>query len=173
MLPRSVPSHAPSSQRGAANRPVVALLSSAFLLVVLILALNRSAGPPPQLTIYCAAGLRGPMEAIRAAYKDERGVELTIQYGGSSTLLGNLRVNHDADVFLPADDSYMDIAKEDRLITQTFPIARMRPILAVKKGNPLAINSLSDLLTNKNVRISMTDPAAAATGKLVKEALEK
>src|SRR5439155_7791729 len=46
------------------------------------------------------------------------------------------------------------------------------PILAVKKGNPLEIRSLDDLLT-KNARISMTDPSAAATGKLVEEALQR
>jgi molybdenum ABC transporter molybdate-binding protein len=150
----------------------VALLVSAIVLVILSLVLNRHGLPPQELTVYCAAGLREPMEAIRAVYEKERGVRLTIQYGGSSTLLGNLRLKHDADLFLPADDSYIEIAKRDALITAIFPVAKMRPILAVKKGNPLSIRSLDDLFT-KNVRISMTDPDTAATGKLVKGALEE
>jgi len=154
------------------NRAVGALIASVVVLVVLGLALSRHDAPPQELTIYCAAGLREPMEAIRAAYQKEKSAKLTIQYGGSSTLLGNLRASNDADLFLPADDSYIDIAKNEQLITQTFPIAKMRPIVAVKKGNPLGIHSLDDLL-NKDVRISMTDPSAAATGKLVQETLEK
>jgi molybdate transport system substrate-binding protein len=154
------------------NRAVGALIASVVVLVVLSLALSRHQAPSQQLTIYCAAGLREPMEAIRAAYQKENNLELTIQYGGSSTLLGNLRLDNDADLFLPADDSYIDIAKNENLVTEEFPIAKMRPVVAVKKGNPLGIHSLNDLL-NKDVRISMTDPAAAATGNLVQEALEQ
>src|SRR5437773_7326188 len=122
-----------------ANRAVLALAISAFVLVGLVFLLRSSPRPPDELTIYCAAGLREPMEAICAAYKKEHGVEITIQYGGSSTLLGNLRLNHDADLFLPADDSYIELAKKDGLIADTFPIAQMRPILADKKSNPLGI----------------------------------
>jgi molybdate transport system substrate-binding protein len=164
------PSHSP--RRGAINCAVLALLASAIVLVVLTLALSRSGGPPKGLTIICAAGLREPMEAIRAIYEKEHGAHLAIQYGGSATLLANLHIHHDTDLFLPADDSYIEVAKTDSLVTETFPIAQMRPILAVKKSNPLGIHSFDDLLT-KNVRISMTDPSAAATGKLVQIALEK
>jgi len=112
------------------------------------------------------------MEAIRAAYEKTRGAHLTIQYGGSSTLLTSLRASHDADIFLPADDSYIKMAKSEGLVIETISIAKMRPVLSVKKGNPLGIHTLDDLLT-KNIRISMTDPTAAATGKLVQDCLEK
>jgi molybdate transport system substrate-binding protein len=169
---RILPKLRSSLRLGAANRAALALLGSLVVLVGLVLLLIPSTGPPQDLTISCAAGLREPMEAIRAAYEKERGIHLTIHYGGSSTLLANLKLNHDADLFLPADDSYIEIARADGLVTEAFPIAKMRPIVAVKKGNPLNICSLDDLLT-KNVRISMTDPTAAATGKLVKDALEK
>jgi molybdate transport system substrate-binding protein len=172
MLLKILNSRSDPSRRGTANRPALALLGSVILLAALILLLLPSAGPPQELTIACAAGLREPIESLRAAYEKEHGTHLTIHYGGSSTLLANLRIQRDADLFLPADDSYIDLAKTDGLITETFPIAKMRPILAVKKGNPLEIRSLNDLLT-KNIRIAMTDPSAAATGKLVKEALEK
>src|SRR5437773_12312692 len=158
MLRKTLQLRSKSPRRGATNRAVLALLASVAVLVFLSLVLSRSSSPPQELTISCAAGLREPMEAIRAVYEKEYHVHLTIQYGGSSTLLANLRLNRDSDLFLPADHSYIDLAKRDGLVTETFPIAQMRPILAVKKGNPLHIHSLDDLLT-KNVRISMTDPS--------------
>jgi molybdenum ABC transporter molybdate-binding protein len=109
------------------------------------------------------------MEAIRAAYEKEHGLRLSIQYAGSSTLLSSLQLgNHEADLFIPADESYMD----PELVRQTFRVAQMRPIVAVKKGNPLQIHSLDDLLT-KNVRISMADVGAAATGRLVYQTLQR
>jgi len=162
-----------SCRRGAANNAALLLLASVVVLAGLVLLLLiPSARPPHELTVYCAAGLREPLEAIHAVYEKQHGIHLTIHYGGSSTLLANLRLNHDADLFLPADDSYIGLAKADGLVTETFPIAQMRPVLAVKKGNPLELHSLNDLLTKK-IRLSMTDPSAAATGKLVKDALEK
>jgi molybdate transport system substrate-binding protein len=172
MLRKILHSRSNSPRRGSANRATLTLLASIVLLVGLVLLLLSNTAPPQQLTISCAAGLREPMEAIRAAYEKEHGNHLTINYGGSSTLLASLRVSHDTDLFLPADDSYIDLAKTEGLVTETFPIAKMRPILAVKKGNPLEIRSLNDLLA-KNFRLSMTDPSAAATGKLVQAALEK
>ena len=118
------------------------------------------------------AGLKQPVEAIRHDYERETGQTVLVQYGGSNTLLANLKLTGEADLFLPADDSYIELARRDNLVGQTTPLARMRPVLVVKKGDPLGIKSLSDLLSG-TARISMTDPEAAATGKLVREALTK
>src|SRR4029079_18811865 len=97
----------PSPRRGATNRAALTLIGSVILLFGLVLLLTPTARRTQELTISCAAGLREPMDAIRAAYEKEHGVHLTIHYGGSSTLLANLKLNHDADLFLPADDSYI------------------------------------------------------------------
>src|SRR5205823_5930492 len=123
---------------------------------------RRLAGQP--LLVYCAGGLRGPLEAIREDYESEIGQPLQIQYGGSNTLLTNLKITGQGDVFLPADESYIELASRDALIKHPIPVASMRPIVAVLKGNPKNIRSLDDLVTGQ-VRISMTEPDAAATGK--------
>src|SRR5438132_6251096 len=128
------------------NRPVIALVGSVVILVLIVLGLSRSSRPADGLTVYCAGGLRGPMERIRQAYEAEHGVPITVQYGGSNTLLANLKLGQEADLFLPADDSYMDLATRDRLVGDVFSVAQMRPIVAVKRGNPLRIASLDDLL---------------------------
>ena len=144
------------------------------MLALLAIALRvRSGGPPRSLTIFCAAGLREPLEAIRAAYEKENSVHLTVHYGGSSTLLSNLRLNHDADLFLPADDSYIEIAKADGLVSETFPIAQMRPILAISKNPTRSASTRSTTCLRKRCRIFHDRSRCAATGKLVQGALEK
>ena len=172
MLLPTTPFRSRSARRGSTNRAVLVLIASAAVLILLSLLLSRGPKLSNELTVYCAAGLREPMEAIRKAYAQERGVSLSIQYGGSSTLLASLQTSAGADLFLPADESYMEPAIAKGLVAQTFAIAQMRPILAVKKSNPLHITSLDDLLAS-NLRISMTDPAAAATGKLVESAFQR
>ena len=122
------------------------------------------------LVILCAAGLKQPVEAIRQDDQQETGQTVLVQYGGSNTLLANLKLTGEADLFLPADDSYIELARRDNLVGQATPLARMRPVLVVKNDNPLGIKSLSDLLSG-TARISIIYPEAAATGKLVREAL--
>src|SRR3954452_10382729 len=151
---------------GVVYRPTLVLLGSVIVLAGLIVWLSRGASRGEALTFYCAAGLREPMEEIRKAYEAERGTALSIQYGGSNTLLANLKLSQDADLFLPADDSYIAAAQQDHLLAQTIPVARIRPVLVAKKQTLTKVKTLDELLA-KNLRISMTDPDAAATGKLV------
>ena len=163
-------------RRGTINVPLAAFVVSALLLIVLAGWLwwsgdrDASNHSPPPLLVYCAGGLKEPLESIRVDYERDTGQILQIQYGGSNTLLTNLKISGQGDVFLPADESYIAFAKRDCLIDQTVHVAEMRPIVAVRKGNPLGLRSLDDLVASR-VRVSMTEPDAAATGKLVRDAL--
>ena len=160
------------------DRLTVVALTSVIVLLGLVAWLSSGLGggatstAKQPLIVYCAGGLTAPLEAIRADYERETGQSVQIQYGGSNTLLANLKISGQGDIFLPADESYIELAAKDRLVTQTIPVARMKPIVAVPQGNPQGVRSLDDLLSGR-LRISMTEPDAAATGKLVKGALAK
>lgn len=122
------------------------------------------------LLLYCAAGVKGPVEAAARAYFEECGVRIEPQYGNSSSILANAAVSRRGDLFIPADDTFIQAARSRELIDEVLPLASMRPVLAVRKGNPLKIASLNDLLAGR-ARIAMADPDAAAVGKLVRETL--
>ncbi|HYF00232.1 MAG TPA: substrate-binding domain-containing protein, partial [Planctomycetota bacterium] len=53
-----------------------------------------------------------------------------------------------------------------------FALARMAPVLAVRKTNPKGIRSVDDLL-RPDVKLSLPNPDAAAAGTLFREALRK
>jgi molybdate transport system substrate-binding protein len=154
------------------NRGVrwIAFLASLALFIGLALKLFRDpqSAPAGPLLVYCAAGLRVPMEAAVKAYDGE----IQLQFGGSQTLLANAELARRGDLFIPADDSYLRIARDKGLCAESIPLARMRPVLAVAKGNPKGIHGLSDLL-RKDVKVAQANPDAAAVGKVVREALEK
>jgi molybdate transport system substrate-binding protein len=142
---------------------------SAFILLCLIAALlpNREhseGNEPSALTVYCAAGIKSPVSAIARAYEEEYGVSVRIQYGGSGTLLSTLQLVGRGDLYLSADSGYMDIAREKGLVDETFAVAYLRPVIAVAKDNPKAIQQLSDLL-RREVRVSLGNPEAASIGK--------
>lgn len=129
-------------------------------------------GSSAELSLFCAASNRAVLEPIRERYERETGHRVQIQYGASQTLLSQLRVAGVADLFLPADDSFLNIARESGLVVEVLPIARMRCGLVVRRGNPSGIRSVSDLLRD-GVRLVQANPDSAAVGKLTREVLTK
>src|SRR5687768_12472409 len=90
-------------------------------------------GSATSLLLYCAAGVRKPVEAAAAEYEKAYGVKIQIQPGASQTLLANMQLSGVGDVYLPADDSYIALAREKGLVEEVTPLARMKPVLAVKR----------------------------------------
>ena len=130
----------------------------------------RRSSPQP-LMVYCAAGLKPVVEAVVQQYEKEYGIPVQLQYGGSGTLLSNLKVANRGDLFVAADESYLVMARSNHLIAESLPVGQMRLVVAVRKGNPKQIHALSDLL-RPDVRLALANPDAAAVGKLGKELLQ-
>lgn len=127
----------------------------------------------PTLSMYCAAGLRDPVEKIAAMYEREFGVKVDLQYGGSNSLLSQIQVNKfdTSDLFLAAEESYIDIAKEKGFAVETFPVATQQPVVVVRKDRGKKISSFDDLLA-EGVSVVTGNPDQAAIGKAVKHTLE-
>jgi molybdenum ABC transporter molybdate-binding protein len=129
-------------------------------------------GAPGGLFMYCAAGLRAPVEQIAADYEREYGVDVQLQYGGSNTLLSQAEVSKIGDLYLAADTSYTERAVEKGLVKETIPLAVMRLVIAVPKGNPKNVRGVEDLLRD-DVRTALGNPDQAAIGNTTRELLIK
>ncbi len=152
------------------NARWIAFAASLALLAILLaqLAEMPPADQDEPLLIYCAAGVRLPLEACVTS----SGQRADLSFGGSQTLLVNAQVSGRGDLYIPGDDGYIRLAREKGLLAETIPLARMRPVLAVRKGNPKGIRSLDDL-AKVDLKLAVPNPEAAACGQLVKEALGK
>lgn len=126
---------------------------------------GKPSAEPSTLTVYCAAGLKKPLEAIAAQYHKETGVTVSLQFGGTGTLLTQLRVANKGDLFLAADEGSLADAKKLGVIREDMPLAIQHPVIAVAKGNPKNIQSLADL-ERPDVKLALTNPEAAAIGKV-------
>ncbi len=154
------------------NLAWLAFLASAFVLIALVALLFRNPPARRTLVFYCAAGIRPPVETAAHEYQRENGVEVQLQYGGSQTLLAGIEASKRGDLYLPAEDSYLDAARAKGLVKETLPLAHMKPVLAVLKGNPKNLHSLDDLMRD-GVRLAQANPEAAAIGKVTKAVLTK
>ncbi|MCA9192703.1 MAG: extracellular solute-binding protein [Planctomycetales bacterium] len=128
--------------------------------------------PSEGITLFCAASNRMVIEEICRAYEREYDRQVNIQFGASQTLLSSIETAKTGDLYLPADDSYLVLAVEKKLVDEILPLAIMRPVVVVKKGNPKSIRTLSDLV-RPDIRFVQASPEAAAIGKLTREYLVK
>lgn len=178
---------------GSSNSLYVMALGSVMLICVLGYLLFRGGGGKPsgtanvptnttasssgdtdsgseELLLYCAAGMRYPLEEITSRYEEEYGVRVNLQYGGSNTLLSQLEINKTGDLYLAGDASYIRLAEEKGLTLEAFPLALMKPVVAIKAGNPKGIKTINDLLRD-DVKVALGDPTAAAVGKKTRRLL--
>ncbi len=166
------------------NRVILAMLLSLVVLATTMLLLmtgdapsqngsdaaeNESSAP---VMLFCAASNRAVMESVKLDYEKEFGRSIEVQYGPSQTLLSSIEVSGTGDLYLPADDSYLEMARQKGLVDEVIPIARQQGVVVVKKGNPRRIVAFDDLL-KPAVRFVQANPDAAAIGSVSRKVLQK
>jgi molybdate transport system substrate-binding protein len=152
-------------------RKVLALILLAAAVGLGFYALRPAGGSSASsLTVYCAAGLKKPIEAIAAAFEKETGTRIELQFGGSGTLLSQLRIAKQGDLFIAADEAALADARKLEVIREVLPLAVQHPVIAVAKGNPKGIASLADL-EKPDIKLALPNPEAASAGKVAKKIL--
>jgi molybdate transport system substrate-binding protein len=120
------------------------------------------------LTVFAAASLQPPFDRI--AHQAQ--VEATFNYAGTQTLTAQLTQGAQADVFASADAAHMKTLQDAGLLDgppQVFAHNRLE--IAVERGNPKGIHSLSDL-ARPGLVVVLADPSVPA-GKYAQQALAK
>jgi len=142
------------------------------VLIFIVGSCKNSNDTEKSIMMYCAAGLKPAVEKVAKEYFKEYGVRVDLQYGGSGTLLSNLRVAKQGDLYLAGDRSYINEGIAFGLIKETQSLAYMNPVIAVKKGNPKGIIKIEDLFDN-DIKVAIGNPDAASIGRLTKKVLTK
>lgn len=160
----------------------LALVSLALLLGLVAVAMSLGGRSHPtgsedgpeasELYVWCAAGIKRPMQELATLYERSYGTRIQLDFGGSGELLGRLEVAGKGDLYLAGDVSYIDRARGKGLVAEGVSLARMAPVLAVAQGNPKGIQGLDDLLRD-DVRVAVANPEAAAVGKMTRKLLEQ
>jgi molybdate transport system substrate-binding protein len=125
------------------------------------------------LIVYCAAGMRQPIEELAAAYTAEYGVKIELEFEGSGSLLSKIRgAPSRGHLFLAADASYVDEARKFDLVAESIPIATLTPVLAVPRSNPKQVSGVADLL-RPDVKVALANPKMASIGRAMETVLTK
>ncbi|MFH0919754.1 MAG: substrate-binding domain-containing protein [Fibrobacterota bacterium] len=154
------------------HRMIFIVLSSlgAVLMVAAPAAPISPAEPSQSIFVYCAAGMRKPVEELSKEFESRKGVRVELTYDGSNKLLGQIKLTRKGDVYIAGDADYIDMARKESLAGETRTLCWFVPVIMVKKGNPLKIRTLADL-TRPGVRLGQGDDRAAAVGRLMPKIL--
>ena len=134
---------------GAACLSVVVLVSAACA--------SSSAGNA-RLTVLAASSMRTALAEIIAKYREQSDVEVRLSYGGSDTLVAQIRGGAPADVLITADARTMGVAHADGLLAgPARPIATNSLAIAVAPGNPRHIQGLADL-SREGIALALCAP---------------
>lgn len=144
-----------------------------FALLALLLSAHAAVA---DVTVFAAASLKTALDRIAADYTAETGTDVTLSYGGSSTLARQIAEGAPADIFLSASTAWMDDLADKAVIQ---PASRRdllgnRLILIGPPGAaPVTIDATLDLaalLAGGKLAMAMVDSVPA--GQYGKEALE-
>lgn len=128
-----------------------------------------------QLRLALANSTCEVMKKIGAVYQASTPVDIDYNCKSSGLLAKGMRGGAlHADIFVSADQEWMDFAVENALIDreQVSSPWGNRLVVAVSSANPLQLNSLQDLASEQVTDILIGDPSTAPFGRYAKEALE-
>jgi molybdate transport system substrate-binding protein len=125
------------------------------------------------VVVFAAASLTDAFKTIAATFERAHpGASVQFNFGGSSTLVRQIRDGAPADVFASADEATMQTAADGGdLVGPARIFALNRLVIAVPPGNPNRIGSLADL-TRSGLTLALAAPQVPA-GKYAAEAFKK
>ena len=136
-----------------------------------------STGAEQTFTVFAAASLTEVLEAAAEAYRSRTGIPVRISFAASSALARQIESGAPADVFISADEAWMDylaarklIRTEGRLDIASNTLVLVAPIsgslnLRIAPGFPLA------RALGPRGRLALADPASVPAGKYAQAAL--
>ncbi|MFS6801733.1 molybdate ABC transporter substrate-binding protein [Edwardsiella tarda] len=117
-----------------------------------------------ELHLYAGAGLREPVEAVVAAFEQQSGHRVTVEYGGSGQLLTRINLTQAGDLFLPGSADYVERLRAQDRIAFSAPLVLHTPVMVVRRASPGQVTTFAQLAQSP-LKIGMGDPQAIALGR--------
>jgi molybdate transport system substrate-binding protein len=140
---------------------------------------GHAAADTGKITVFAAASLTNAMQDIAKEYKKENNVEVVSSFASSSTLARQIEAGAPADLFISADQKWMDYSVEKKAIdnaSRETLLGNSLVVIASKASEQGAVTL--DAKTNwasllKGGRLAVGDPDHVPAGIYAKEALQK
>jgi molybdate transport system substrate-binding protein len=128
---------------------------------------------PTSITVFCGSASKPAMEEIAARFERQTGIEVNTIFGGSGTLLSQIELSRQGEIYLPGSPDYILIGHRKQLLIEGSEriVAYLVPAIITPAGNPAAVHSLQDL-GRPGVRVGIGNPQTVCLGLYAVELLE-
>ena len=132
------------------------------------------AGEREELVVFAAASLEGALVEVAEAYGESGGLPITFNFAASNALAQQLRAGGRADLFISADEFWMDfVDEENRLVPGTrLDLLGNRLVVVAHPDSRFSMERLEDLAGGDFHHLSLGDPDAVPVGRYAKAVLE-
>lgn len=127
----------------------------------------------PILKVSAAVSLTDVLEEVKATFEQEHDVQLSFNLAGSGTLAQQIQQGAPVDVFISANEQWMDTLEEEDLIkaSSRSNVTGNNLVLIAHKDSSLSYQSFDEISPNDVKDISVGNPESVPAGKYTKDAL--
>jgi molybdate transport system substrate-binding protein len=136
---------------------------------------SSSVGPPVELQVYAAASLRDALLALAPACERAAGARLVFNFSASNDLARQIEAAGKADVFVSADEDWMDRLDRAGLVDRASRrvLVSNRLVVVGEGGGALRVTGPADLAGAGVRRLSLANPEAVPAGRYARTWLER
>ena len=145
-----------------------------LILALLLLALMPGQAVAADITVFAAASLAEAMKEVGAQFEKDSGQHVALSFAGSSALAHQIEASSGVDIFISADEDWMNYLDKKGLIAERKDLLGNRLVLIAPKDSPvhLSIAPHFDLARALNGgRLAIANPDAVPAGKYGRAAL--
>lgn len=126
------------------------------------------------LLMYAGSASKPPTEEAIKVFEEKTGVKVEVVFGGSGTVLSQMKLAKEGDLYFPGSSDFMEKAKKDGdVIADTeAKVVYLVPSINVQAGNPHKIQTLKDL-TQPSLKVAIANPETVCVGLYAVEIIEQ
>ncbi|MBA2174710.1 molybdate ABC transporter substrate-binding protein [Halobacillus locisalis] len=146
-----------------------------LLALVFLISCSNSKESTNSLTISAAASLTDAMEEIVDIYEQSHDISITLNLASSGTLAQQIEQGAPADVYISANQSWMDkLEKKERIIPETKVHLVENNLVVIAQEGSAPLSSIEDIADlGENEQLALGQPGSVPAGTYTKQALEK
>lgn len=123
--------------------------------------------------VFAGAASKPALEEAGRAFEGKTGVKVRFIFGGSGTVLSQIKMSRRGDLYIPGSPDFMVMAERDGVVEPSSIkiMAYLVPAILVQEGNPQNIRTPADL-AKPGLRVAIGNPEAVCVGLYAYELLE-
>lgn len=125
------------------------------------------------ITAFVGSASKPAMEEAAQAFEEKTGIKVYLNFGGSGTMLSQMKMSRSGDLYIPGSPDYMVMAERDGVVESESVniVSYLVPAILVQDSNPSNIQSILDL-AQPGIEVGIGDPESVCVGLYAYEILD-